>query len=357
MVLTAAEALRRLHPDRVAHGIAILRSWGTATTIVKPAGFTPRDIAALREWANARHVELDWYPGAAEPTARYHELAEPTLFSTARAAAAGREAARRFADEYPFDVAPATDARPYPHHFLRRRALRRFFASGQGSWLPFAEWGYLTLIGTLGQSILLALLFLLLPTVARTRAAIDRRLLPVVAYFTTIGLAYLTAEIALIQQLGLLLGHPVYAVSAVLVGVLVGSGVGSVWSDRLAVGKGWQISGMLAVVLAGLAAGTLSAVHVLQAGPLAARALVPTLVVLPTACLMGMPFPMGIRRLTGGSTVRVAWAWAANGFASVVAAPFAALMAVEAGSPAVLLVAGVAYGIAAAIYRAASAAA
>ncbi|MGH7700464.1 MAG: hypothetical protein ACREMJ_08130, partial [Gemmatimonadales bacterium] len=44
---------------------------------------------------------------------------------------------------------------------------------------------------------------------------------------------------------------------------------------------------------------------------------------------------------------RVAWAWAANGFASVVAAPLGALVVVELGSPALLLGAAGAYGVAA----------
>src|SRR5262249_59590092 len=56
----------------------------------------------------------------------------------------------------------------------------------------------------------------------------------VLSYFGAIGLGYMAAEIAAIQQLGLLLGHPVYAVSAVLVIFLASSGAGSLWSDRLA---------------------------------------------------------------------------------------------------------------------------
>jgi hypothetical protein len=42
----------------------------------------------------------------------------------------------------------------------------------------------------------------------------------------------------------------------------------------------------------------------------------------------------------------VAWAWAANGFASVVAAPLCALIALEAGSRVVLATAAAAYALA-----------
>jgi hypothetical protein len=48
----------------------------------------------------------------------------------------------------------------------------------------------------------------------------------------------------------------------------------------------------------------------------------------------------------------VAWAWAANGFASVVATPAAALIALEAGSQMLFLVAAIAYAGAATLHRA-----
>jgi hypothetical protein len=62
-----------------------------------------------------------------------------------------------------------------------------------------------------------------------------------------------------------------------------------------------------------------------------------------------MPFPLGLRRLAAGSEGRVAWAWAANGFASVVAAPLAALIALEVGSGTLLAGAGTAYAVAGAV--------
>ncbi len=63
------------------------------------------------------------------------------------------------------------------------------------------------------------------------------------------------------------------------------------------------------------------------------------------AALGLLAFPLGLRALapTGGE---VAWAWAANGFASVVAAPLCALVALEAGSRVVLAAAAAAYALA-----------
>jgi hypothetical protein len=349
VILTAAEALRRVSPGSEGNGLVVARSWGTVTLLAKPAGFTASELEALTDWAATRQLDLDWYPGLDAPTARFHILEAPVLFDAARAAVAGGDEVRRFAATYPFDVAPATDARPYPHHFLRGRSLGAFLRSDQGSWLPFAEWGYIALVATLVQSAILATLLMLLPVVARV--SVKRDLVPLIGYFGAIGVAYLAAEIAAIQQLSLLLGHPVYAVAAVLTALLIGSGAGSLWSDRLGVGSGWIAGAILAATLATLALVGLPLVHAMQPAPLAVRVGTALVALAPVAVLMGMPFPLGLRRLTGAVTGRIAWAWAANGFASVIAAPAAALIALEWGSPLVLGLAAIAYAGAATLYR------
>ncbi len=61
---------------------------------------------------------------------------------------------------------------------------------------------------------------------------------------------------------------------------------------------------------------------------------------------MGVPFPAGLRQLAGENPVHRAWSWAANGFASVVATPLAMLIALEAGSQALLATAAGAYAAA-----------
>jgi hypothetical protein len=66
---------------------------------------------------------------------------------------------------------------------------------------------------------------------------------------------------------------------------------------------------------------------------------------------MGMLFPLGLRALAPGDSVRIAWAWGVNGFASVVGVPLAALIAVEAGSRVLLLSGAAAYFVAAASVR------
>jgi hypothetical protein len=352
VILTAGEALNRVAPENLIDKLIVVHSWATATVLVKPSGFRAEELHALMRWARERRFDLDWYPGIEGPTTGFNLLDEPVLYRAAAAVMGGRESADRFAAEYPFRVSPVDDARPYPHHFLRAGSLGTFLKSDRGSWLAFAEWGYVALIATLVQSVVLAGLLMILPAVARARMTLTRTWVRLVGYFLAIGLAYLSAEVAAIQQLSLLLGHPVYAVAAVLAAFLVCSGLGSAWSDRWPAQRAWIAGLVLVGMLALYALLLLGLVHLLQSAPLAARAVVGTLVLAPLAFVMGLPFPLGLRSLARDRAEGVAWAWAANGFASVVATPLAALIALEAGSNVLFLFAAAAYAGAAALGRA-----
>ena len=349
VILTAAEALRRTAPQAVANGLVVMRSWATATVLVKPSGFTSADVAALEEWTGRRAFDIDWRPDLTTPVTTYHLIDDPVLFEAAATATVGRDEATEWAATYPFNVEPVDDARPYPHQFLRAGSIGVFLRGDRSDWLPFAEWGYIALLATLLQSVVLAAGAILVPAALGVGSVASGRLVPILGYFAAIGLAYLAAEIAAIQQLSLLLGHPVYAVTAVLVAFLTSSGLGSIWSDRIAVHRGWMLLLGIATLLLVYSGALLRLVHLLQPLPLAARAGFGVLAVAPLGFLMGAPFPVGLRALAGGDVPCTAWAWAANGFASVVAAPLAALIAVEAGSPVVLVVGGISYGMAAAV--------
>jgi len=203
------------------------------------------------------------------------------------------------------------------------------------------------LVATLVQSVVLASLLMLVPVALKGRRDKGPAWLALIGYFSAIGFAYLAAEIAAIQQLGLLLGHPVYAVATVLAAFLVSSGIGSMMSDRLMGARAPLVAAVITALLVAFAAWMLQLVHGVQAASLPVRAAVAVAALGPLALLMGVPFPLGLRALAGDNQRQIAWAWAANGFASATAAPAAALLALELGSPALFGAAAAAYGIAA----------
>lgn len=332
-ILTAAAALHGRDPSSVERGLVVVRGWATITVLVKPAGFSSHELTALRTWAEARWFDLDWMPDEEDEPGQFNEIDDPALKEAARAVAAGPEAARRFVANHPFRVAPTTDRRPYPDHFQRASGIPALLRRPAGEWLPVAEWGYLTLLATLVQATVIGGLCLLLPTVVRAGRLGGRRRVHLPAYFGLIGFAYLAVELAAIQQLTLLLGHPVLAVSTVLTVLLVASGLGSALSDRIAVHRSPGLVALPASLAAATAVGLLPLVQGLVGAPAPVRLLAVGLVLTPLGLAMGLPFPLGLRSLASGGGPRVAWAWAANAFASVVAAPLGALLALELGSP------------------------
>jgi hypothetical protein len=58
---------------------------------------------------------------------------------------------------------------------------------------------------------------------------------------------------------------------------------------------------------------------------------------------MGMPFPLGLARLTEHRAELVPWAWAVNGCCSVFGAILAALLAIDLGFTAVIAIAACLY--------------
>jgi len=350
VLLTAVEAVRSATQRDPEDCVIVARSWGTVTVLVKPAGFGLEEVASLRSWMTERLFDLDWYPGIKAPMTEFNYLAEPTLFNAAAAAVSQGDSLANFVETYPFSIAPVDDTRPYPHHFTRIGSLRSLFGANRGSWLPFAEWGQVALVATLVQSTVLGGLLILLPAAWVGRRRRGPGLIRWMGYFTAIGFAYLAVEIAAIQQLALLLGHPIYAVAVVLTAFLICSGIGSLLSDQFPNAVCVRVCGSLASILLFLSFFLLPLVHWLQPSGLPARALAATALLAPAACLMGAPFPLGLRSAGGIPRGRVAWAWAANGLASVVAAPLAALLALEFGSPSLFLFGGVAYLTAALLF-------
>ena len=151
-------------------------------------------------------------------------------------------------------------------------------------------------------------------------------------------------EIPLIQRFILFLGHPTLALAAVLAGILFWSGLGSLLAPRLP----WRAAllALLAVLIAyqfllrpsfDLALGS----------PLSVRLPFALLLLAPLGLLMGMPFPWGLRWLSAAAPRLTTWAWAINGCTSVIASVLAALLALQFGFSAVLLLGAGSYALAA----------
>jgi len=355
LAATAIEALRRAGVDAPGERLMAVRSWNTVTLLVKSGTFTPQQIEAGRAFARQRSFDTAWYPGmpAAEAN-RYNRLDRPWLYEGIRALLGeGREA---WIDSYKFDIAPATDQRPYFFNFFKWRVLPEILALRERGGAGLVEWGYPVLVGTLAQALLAGAILILLPLWLRRRAGAADNRAPrgMAVYFFLLGLAFLFVEIAFIQKFTLFLSHPLYAVAVVLAGFLVFAGLGSLCStriDRRLGGGGRRAVTAAVLVLALIVLAYLWLLPPLFARflgqPDAVRVAISLGLIAPLAFCMGMPFPLGLRRLDAEAPGFVPWAWGLNGFASVVSAALATLLAIEFGFDMVLLTALAFYSFAA----------
>ncbi|MFH1808331.1 MAG: hypothetical protein ABIJ09_06295 [Pseudomonadota bacterium] len=211
---------------------------------------------------------------------------------------------------------------------------------------PVAE---IAAVGTGFIACLVGLLGVLLPLILarRTRRQLAAQPAAVVLRFVALGLAFLFVEIALMQKLTRVLGHPSLSFAVVLGALLVGTGLSSLLlAPRLATRlRPLRAALWIAAASAGLLAVSLSAVlGLVEAAPLAVRILAALLLCTGMGLAMGLPFPTALRDLAqqGGS---VPWAFGVNGFASVAAPALALVAGAEFGLTATLLVGSLLYAL------------
>ncbi len=154
----------------------------------------------------------------------------------------------------------------------------------------------------------------------RSEIAAIRGAAPALGYIACLGYGYLAVETVLIHALVLFVGHPTYAITVVVLAMLVSSGLGSLYAERL------PVSRLRVVLVAVVALGAVQALVVppmlyatALGWPLMARCVVTGLLLTPLGFVMGIPFPLGMRALPDSARSLVPWAWAINGWMSVVA--------------------------------------
>jgi hypothetical protein len=299
-----------------------------------------------RAFARSRAFDLVHYPGMGRQEAnRRNRLAQPVFFDAVGALLGpGRDA---FIAGYKFDIAPATDDRPYFHDFFKWATLPELLALGPAGGAVLLELGELIVAATLVQAVALSLLLVLLPLRARRyRHKQHPMAWRFGAYFTALGVAFLFIEIAWIQKFVLFLGHPLYAVSVVLTGFLVfaglGAGVSAMLERRLSRARFSAIDvavAGIAVVALGYLAALPPLFEVLSSLSDPVRVTFSLALIAPLAFFMGMPFPLGLARVARADPDLVPWAWGLNGCASVVSAAAATLLTMHLGFSATVVIA------------------
>ena len=347
----AVAALEARGVDDPGLQLAWVRSWNSNTLIIKNGVLEGGQIDALRKFVEGRHFHVAYYPGMPRDEAnRYNVLSGPRFFDAATALLGPER--ERFLSRYKFHVSPSTDDRPFHFHFFKWRHFPELLALRARGGMGLLELGYIVLIAALVQAVIVSVVLIVLPLAWMRRdvgtfseSQWSRGM--VVGYFLFIGLAFLFIEVAFIQIFVRFLGHPVYSVTVMLATFLLFAAAGSRLTDayRDVIGDRRKLMAATSVIVVVCATyvGALPAILDYFAGVGGVwRVLVAVVLVAPLAMAMGMPFPLGMRALTGGGDF-IPWAWAINGCASVVSAVLAVVLAMHFGFSAVILIAATLY--------------
>ena len=257
---------------------------------------------------------------------------------------------------FDYKIEPATDDQPFFSHKYRWSTLSwssfiNTFQTKDNLWgnlelKPIAEY---VLIIILLQTILVAGIMILLPLFTSSRLNFSKReSIPVLIYFSGLGLGFIMIEMALLQKYQLYIGQPIYTYAIILGSILIASGLGSYYSKKMAAryknpsGRIIPVIVILLLLYYFLIPMLFDATLYLSLG---LRLFIAAVSIFPLGFMLGMPFPTGLAHLQNNTQI-IPWAWGVNSFFTVIGTTIALILGMALGFSWVLFIAGVCYAVA-----------
>ncbi len=348
---TAYEALRKVGKTKPGEHMAILRNWDMFVLIVSARPLfdalaqneSSSQGRLLQEFAERLNFDLAYLPGLQEKDAnRFNVFDAPYYYGEIRrlqeAYEEGRES--KYYEDCILDARPQYDSRPFPNRFLKWGRIADLYRATGSRPRSFLLSGELVVAAVFAEALFVAVVLLVLP-MALASGKKKPMVFPLI-FFLCVGAGFMFAEIFFIKKIALLFSSPAVGFTVVLSGMLVFSGVGGFMSqkmDRQALRR--SLFGLFVIFCAFCAFfGPMEKWLIERGEPV--RYLLSYLVLLPAGLLLGIPFSLGMRLVLDTAKGR-AYAWAANGCASVLASVAAAQVAVAEGIPALALLAALSY--------------
>lgn len=315
------------HPP---HHVVAIRSWCAITFLVKKSPFKRDEINKVRLFCENRMFDPLVLPEKQEIERDKYNILQDTTFFTHIDQLLSHEK-ETLIRQYPYRIHPTTDDRPFFFQFVRFKQIPQLISSIREKNFPFLDIGYVLIILTFVQIVFIAAIFILLPLSFRPWKSRNKKW--VLMYFSGLGVAYMFLEMVFIQHFTFYFGEPTYAASATLGILLFTSGLGSYYSGKFQNNKKMRLAIPLVIAaILVLYAFVLSPILTATIGIALPLKIMIAVVLLGTlGFFLGMPFPIGIDYLSGKNTDDIPWAWALNGYFSVISTVLATIISVELG--------------------------
>jgi hypothetical protein len=323
----------------------VLRNWDTYVMLVsrRPLHAEEKLVRFTEDlnfdWVYGYDMRPEWSNRFYIFDAPYHSLAVERLSEAYRK---GRETT--FFDAYFMDIRPQTDNRPFPNRFLKWQRMKDMYRATGSRIYTLLLSGEIVVAVIFLEAGLLSLTLLSLPFLTLRKTG-PRPGAAELIYFLSLGIGFMFVELYFIKQFVLLYGDPVVSFTMVLSGMLVFSGVGGFVSQRLTE-RALVVSLALLVTLLALSApATVWLTQAILPYPIAMHFVIGLVWLAVPGVLTGLPFPLAMRHLLKTPSSR-AYAWTANGCASVLASIAAAQLALSRGITAIVIGAAAVYSVA-----------
>jgi hypothetical protein len=291
-----------------------------ATLVTSNQPFTDADIHHVEQISDDMDFKILYLPGT---------FPVETVLREITAARSLSDLARLSGDGIT-DNTPVYDSSPYFFNSVPLRKMPRLlFQQTHGANLRALTFVFAFMI----SAFILTCLTILLPARRWFNAAGVAPPRGAIAYFISIGLAFILVEMGMMQQLSIFLGQAIYSLVVVLAGLILFAGLGSFISDRLQVNVSSTVRILpilTAIVVLLYSMAVIPVIHWFVAGVLWQRALVSLLLVAPCGTLMGFCFPLGLRWMNVLKQEKaLPWMWALNGAASTLGSSVAILISMS----------------------------
>ena len=345
LIASFAEVLEQNNKNPIEH-IAAIKNWNTITFAIKRTPFNGKEIKVIREFCNKMNFDPFILPGIkADEREKYNKLQDKSLYTMIDKILASPEEREKLYSEYPFNIKPAVDDKPYFSQFLQWKSISQLSEFFGNQFVPFFEVGYVLLYLTFILIVIFALILIILPLVKLGWKGGKKSW--ALIYFSGLGTGYMFIEIIFIQQFTLYFGNVIYSAAAVVSLMLISSGFGSLVSQKLQATPN-RIIGIISFIVIALIIYTVFLPSLLKTTivfTLPVKIIITALLIAPSAFFMGMPFPLGLRMLSLKNEIQVPWAWGINGVFSVISTVLATIIAIELGFVWVMIFAAGAYSL------------
>jgi hypothetical protein len=304
--------------------------------IIKPSGFSEGEITTLEVVAeqidsgiilSPRHVD--------EHYTVYRDLQGQAPLETINAKLASLGIA----------LEPVTDDRP----FLNDLTPRGFFLD-PGKWAVGTRnpaWqNTRSLAGGVVVLVVIAIVLAVGPLLLSSGPALTLRSIVHLAYFWVLGSGFMLIETGYVSKLGLVLGHPSYAIAIVLAALIFSTGIGSLASK--AVGARLSQKTIAALIVVTAIVGTLvydASWKTVIGLDVVTKSMTVVVFLFPLGFLLGQLFPTALAVAGRDDPRLVPWAWAVNSIASTTAVGLAFIFSIPFGFNAMIYIGAAFYAL------------